>query len=99
MQSKSFAVPIDNSAISIGICFNFLAQSQDRIMRLKQKIEGIQVSIEREKAIQEEQVNSQFETLEDQINQTIDTRSSIIGSLTSEVILKINPRYHSLNEQ
>jgi hypothetical protein len=57
----------------------------DRIVKLKEKIDGIQVTIEKEKANQLEQINSRIEELDENLKHTIDSRTATIGSMTTDV--------------
>lgn len=65
--------------------YNCLVQSQDRISRLKQKIENVQETIKREKVMQVEQVNAQFEFLKEQLEQDIESRAKVLNSFSSDV--------------
>ena len=68
-----------------------IVQSGERIAKLKEKIDGIQVSIEREKNSQIEQINSHLESLDERLKQAVDARGAVISTLTSEVSC-ISPR-------
>ena len=65
-----------------------LVQSNDRIVKLKEKIDGIQVSIEKEKSTQLEQINNRLESLDEKLKHTVDSRGSAISSMASDVIMK-----------
>jgi hypothetical protein len=67
-------------------------QGGDRISRLKEKIDGMQISIEREKANQLEQINKRLESLDEKIKSTVDTRNAVLGAMSGNVyyiVLKI----------
>ena len=62
-----------------------IVQSSDRIAKLKEKIDGIQISIEKEKTNQLEQINSRIETLDERLKNTIDSRAATIGAMSNDV--------------
>ena len=74
-----------NSSVGNNFYLPYIVQSGERIARLKEKIDGIQVSIEREKSSQVDQINAKLEMLDDRVKQTVDARSAAISSLSSEV--------------
>ena len=65
--------------------FTLVSPTSDRISKLKEKIEGIQISMEKEKSTQFEQVNGRILALEDKVKQTVDSRNSAFGSLSHDV--------------
>lgn len=64
--------------------------NNDRIARLKEKIDGMHVTIEKEKTSQLEQINRRLEALDEKIKHTVDARNSIMGSMANDVYKSLN---------
>jgi len=64
---------------------NIIVQNSDRITKLKEKIDGIQTSIEKEKTNQLEQIHSRIETIDERLKHTIDSRAATIGTMANDV--------------
>ena len=62
-------------------------QNSDRISRLKDKIDGIETSIEKEKVKQLERINSHLEAIDEKLKHTIEGRNYTIDSMSGEVNL------------
>ena len=67
-----------------------VTQNNDRILKLKEKISGIESTIELEKAKQMERLNSHIEAIDDKLKYTIDERNNSIDSMSNEVLYHNN---------
>ncbi len=63
-----------------------VVQGSDRIARLKEKIDGMQVTIEKEKVGQVERINARLGSFDERLRETVETRNAAIGAIASDVL-------------
>lgn len=89
LNNSSSASRIVSSSRNLNIQIHTLViQGSDRITKLKEKIEGMQITIEKEKTSQLEQINKRLESLDEKLKNTVDTRNSALGAMSSNVAFK-----------
>lgn len=59
----------------------------DRIARLKEKIEGVKVTLESKKETKIEKLSKRLDSLDEKLKNSEDTKSTILGSMDSDVII------------